>query len=150
MGKKLNGYRNIERERNVVVLEKTDADEVDWRKKGAVTPVKNQGDCGSCWAFSTTGAMEGAYKIKNGDLLSFSEQELIDCDDYDNGCNGGNMDIAFTWLEDNKLETEADYPYTAKKGTCKKNKSKGKASTTDSKEVQGNSPSQLKAALNKG
>lgn len=62
--------------------------------------------------------MEGAYQIKHGILLSFSEQELLDCDTYDDGCNGGNMDIAFDWLSDNKLETESDYPYTAKKGSC--------------------------------
>lgn len=121
---------------DVEILDESNlADAVDWRDQGAVTPVKNQGDCGSCWAFSTTGAMEGAYQIKNGNLLSFSEQELIDCDTYDNGCDGGNMDIAFMWLEDNKLETEADYPYTATKGTCTQDKSEGKVSTTDSKDV---------------
>lgn len=62
---------------------------IDWRKKGAVTPVKDQKRCGSCWAFSSTGAMEGAHQIKTGKLLSFSEQELVDCDTKQHGCNGG-------------------------------------------------------------
>jgi C1A family cysteine protease len=103
---------------------------IDWTTKGAVTPVKNQGQCGSCWSFSTTGALEGAYEIKNGDLVSFSEQELVDCDNRkgggkDMGCNGGLMDNAFDWIAKNGgLCTEADYPYTSgdtkTAGTCSK------------------------------
>ncbi len=91
--------------------------EIDWSKKGAVTPVKNQGSCGSCWSFSTTGAMEGAYFVKNNKLVSFSEQELVSCDPVDQGCNGGLMDNAFQWIEkQGGLCTEDNYPYVSAEG----------------------------------
>lgn len=94
-------------------------DSINWVEKGAVTPVKNQGQCGSCWSFSTTGALEGAYYIKYGKLESFSEQQLVSCDNFqhggkDHGCNGGLMDNAFMWIEKNGgLCLETDYPYTS-------------------------------------
>jgi C1A family cysteine protease len=97
---------------------------LDWTQKGAVTPVKNQGSCGACWAFSTTGCMEGAIAIAHGSLVSLSEQQLIDCSwSYGNlGCNGGLMDNAFKYAETHGLCTEAAYPYTAKDGTCHSSK----------------------------
>lgn len=74
---------------------------IDWSSRGAVTKVKDQGQCGSCWAFSTTGALEGAYQRKFGSLKSFSEQQLVSCDDSDSGCNGGLMENAFDWVTKN-------------------------------------------------
>lgn len=101
---------------------------VDWRGK-AVTPVKNQGSCGSCWAFSTTGSVEGLYAISHGEIKSFSEQQLVDCSksgpDGNQGCNGGLMDLAFTYLETNEIETEADYPYKGQDNTCTQEAAKG-------------------------
>ena len=98
---------------------------VDWTTKGAVTPVKNQAQCGSCWAFSTTGGLEGAYVVAGNKLTSFSEQQLVSCDkNGDQGCNGGLMDNAFAWIKKNGgLCTEADYKYTSgggQSGKCKK------------------------------
>merc|ERR1719488_230974 len=87
-------------------------DSIDWTTKGAVTPVKNQGQCGSCWAFSSTGGLEGQWQIATGKLTSMSEQQLVDCSKNGNeGCNGGLMDDAFKFYEGTSVATESSYPY---------------------------------------
>jgi len=153
--KAMNGLKEMEtpaEDRTFEFSEEDLADAIDWRAKGAVTPVKNQGQCGSCWAFSTTGSIEGAHHLATGNLVSFSESNLVDCSWLNHGCNGGLMDLAFMYAEKHPLMTEADYPYTPSTGllACKYKKEKGVAKVTTYKDVKKNSAAQLKAALNVG
>jgi cathepsin F len=103
----------------------------DWREKGVVSSVKDQGSCGSCWAFSAMGNIESEYAIKTGKVVDFSEQQLVDCDKgQDEGCNGGLMEYAFKYLEDNGVMADKDYSYTGSDGTCKYDKTKVVAHVT--------------------
>jgi len=136
------------RSTNVAVLADASND-IDWVSKGAVTPVKDQAQCGSCWAFSTTGAVEGAVFVKSGRLTSVSEQQLVDCagSSGNQGCNGGLMDDAFNWIVSHRgIGSEASYPYTARDGTCKDVPSV--STITGYKDVQQGSEDALMNALN--
>jgi hypothetical protein len=125
---------------------------VDWTTKGAVTPVKDQGQCGSCWAFSTTGGLEGAWQISTGSLTSMSEQQFVDCaKSAGAGCQGGDMGSAFQWAESQNVATESSYPYTARDGSCKSSFTTAIPSggVTGYKSV-GQSTNALKSALQTG
>ena len=121
----------------------------DWREKNKVSSVKNQLQCGGCWAFSSSEAVEGAWALKKNVLYNLSEQELIDCSEsYGNqGCNGGSMISAFKYIIDNGLCTNLSYPYIAQDSTCQKNTCDSVVSISDYAQVSLNNEKSLKRAL---
>ena len=151
--KYIGGFRPAATEKNYELSHLRASDlpsSVDWSTKGAVTPIKNQGQCGSCWAFSTTGSVEGVTEIATGTLTSLSEQELVDCSgSYGNqGCNGGLMDNAFKYIIANKgLCTEEAYPYEARDGTCKSSTCKPVSPISGYKDVPQESTTALESAV---
>jgi len=101
------------------------AESVDWRERGAIGDVKNQGSCGSCWAFGTVAALESSTFLKTGTLPNCSEQQLVSCDTYDSGCNGGWLETVYNYISENGengIDTQASYPYTGKDDACQTDK----------------------------
>jgi uncharacterized protein with FMN-binding domain len=150
--KKMLGYVAPIVPTEIVTFPSSNADTVNWVTKGGVTPVKNQASCGSCWAFSSTGAMEGAHFVASGKLLSFSEQQLVSCSKLNHACNGGSMALAFRFYKSNAAVLEADYPYTSGAGQVAACDSSKPATTVTASAYAGVTPNnsdQLKAALDK-
>ncbi|KAJ8962405.1 hypothetical protein NQ318_018389 [Aromia moschata] len=123
--------------------------EVDWREDGAVTPVKNQKMCGSCWAFSAVGALEGQYFLKTGNLVSMSEQNIVDCSKVHNkGCVGGDIIPAFAYVKCNDgIDSEDAYPYIGLDNECAYNTSANVTSLNSYRSIKGASEEYLKAAV---
>lgn len=127
------------------------ASHIDWRDIGGVTYVKNQGHCGSCWTFATSAAMEHAHWRATRELVNLAESQFVDCDTVHNGgCNGGDVQYAYEYAEENPIELLEDYPYVALDQACSYDRSKGKVRVTSYQNVKINSVEQLKAALNVG
>jgi len=93
--------------------------DIDWVSKGGVTPVKDQGGCGSCWAFSTMASVESVHRINTGSIANLAEQQLVDCNTGNSGCSGGSATSALQWLVSSPPCTTSSYPYRATEGSCK-------------------------------
>ncbi|KAK8741885.1 hypothetical protein OTU49_002444, partial [Cherax quadricarinatus] len=149
----MKGYkRGTHTEPHTVYQVKEDAPRaatVDWRTEGAVTGVKDQGQCGSCWSFSATGSLEAQHYFATGKLISLSEQQLVDCAGglyFNQGCNGGWVNQAFKYIRDHGSEKETAYPYTAVDGTCKFNSNNVAATLSSYVTIPEGSESSLESA----
>ncbi|KAE9547186.1 hypothetical protein FO519_009601 [Halicephalobus sp. NKZ332] len=156
--RKLNGYRRMygdsfgrrNSSRWLAPLNADIPESIDWREKGYVTDIKNQGMCGSCYAFSATGSLEGQHKRATGDLISLSEQNIVDCSAKygNNGCNGGLMDFAFQYIKENHgIDTEDSYPYKATQKKCHFRKQTIGADDTGFVDLPEGDEDQLKVAV---
>jgi C1A family cysteine protease len=145
------GHRKIDGENSFIIFNTTDLpSSVDWRPTGAVTPVQDQGSCGSCYAFSAVGAIEGAYWKLTNKTTAFSVQQIVDCADgsYQNqGCGGGLPDWVFDYVWDNGLQTNATYPYTGGNGYCNDDPQEYVVQLTHYYDVTHLNPDQLKGAV---
>lgn len=151
----VNGYRSDLHKSNeeATIFDVTGAplpDTVDWRPKNLVTPVKNQGQCGSCWAFSAVAGLEGQHAKATGKLVSLSEQNLVDCStpEGNQGCNGGLMDSAFQYIKKNNgIDTEASYPYEAENDKCRFNNATVGATLKSYVDIKSGDENALKEAV---
>jgi len=149
--KQFNGYKPTNEhvpESEVETSDNPIPDKMDWREQGVVTPVKDQGQCGSCWAFSTTGTIEGAYARRTGKLVSVSEQNLVDCVKSNSGCNGG---FPYKALQEvihkGGIDTEESYPYETRQGKCRFHKKNIGATIKRAYRVKSGSEDELKKAV---